>query len=63
MAETEDRPIGTTEAAEILGRSPRSVQRAANTGAIPILRRNSAGLLFSQKQIEEIAKKGMTPAP
>lgn len=63
MADAEDRPIGTVEAAEILGRSPRSVQRAANTGAIPILRKHSGGLLFSQKTIEDLAKKGDTPTP
>jgi hypothetical protein len=65
VADAEDRPIGTAKAAEILGRSPRSVQRAAHTGAIPVLGKlNERGdLLFSQKTIEDLAKKGETPEP
>lgn len=66
MADADDRPIGTAEAATILGRSQRSVQRGVNTGAIPILRKldNRRGdLLFSQKAIEELAKKGTPPTP
>jgi hypothetical protein len=65
VADAEDRPIGTAKAAEILGWNPRKVQRAAHTGAIPVVGKlNERGdLLFSQKTIEEIAKKGETPTP
>lgn len=41
------------------------MQRAAHTGTIPVLGKlNERGdLLFSQKTIEELAKKGITPEP
>lgn len=50
--------IGTADAASILGWTKRKVQRAAKTGAIPIVgtvgpQRN---LLFEEAAIEEIAQ-------
>lgn len=63
MADASNDPIGTAKAAEILGYSPRKVHRLANTGAIPIIGKlNARGdLLFSQKAIEELAKKEHEP--
>lgn len=57
MADDADRIIGTATAAEILGWTKRKVQRAANTGQIPIVgtvgpQRN---LLFEKAAIEEYA--------
>lgn len=66
MTDPEDRPIGTAKAAEILGWSTRKVQRAAATGAIPIVGKLDGrdALMFSQQTIEEIAaREGETPAP
>lgn len=64
MADAEIRPIGTAKAAEILGWTSRRVQRAAHTGAIPVVGKlNERGdLLFSEQAIQELAnKEGDTP--
>lgn len=52
-----DRIIGTPEAAEILGWHKRKVQRAANTGQIPIVGTLSARgeYLFDAEVIEQLA--------
>lgn len=57
MTEDEGPIIGTATAAEILGWTKRKVQRAAVTGAIPIV--GTVGpqknLLFDRSTVEEIA--------
>lgn len=56
--------LGTAEAAELLGFSPRKVHRLANTGALPIVGRlgQRGDLVFSQEALQEIAKKDSPPA-
>jgi phage terminase Nu1 subunit (DNA packaging protein) len=52
--------IGSEEAARILGKSPRTVQRLANTGEIPVIMRNigrRTEYAFDAAVIEEIAHK------
>lgn len=58
MAAAEDRIIGTPEAARILGWHKRKVQRAANTGQIPIVGTLTARgeYLFREDVIEELAR-------
>lgn len=53
------RIIGTSEAAAILGWDQRKVQRAANTGQIPIVGKlgGNERLVFDADVIEEIAHK------
>ena len=60
----DERIIGTADAAEILGVSQRTVQRAVKTGAIPIVRRIGRGdALLRATQIEELAHQGTPPEP
>lgn len=58
-AEEEPELIGTSTAAAILGWTPRKVQRAANTGQIPII--GTVGpqhnRVFRKDVIEEIARQ------
>jgi hypothetical protein len=57
MTEQGDRIIGTPEAAQILGWHKRKVQRAANTGQIPVVGTLAARgeYLFDADVIEKIA--------
>lgn len=54
--------IGTPEAAEILGWDKRKVQRAANTGQIPIVGRLGARgeYLFREDVVAELAEREHT---
>jgi hypothetical protein len=65
VADADDRIIGTAKAAEILGWHQRKVQRAANTGQIPIVGKlgTRQDLLFREADIEDLAKKGTQPEP
>ena len=62
VTEEERHLIGTSDAAVILGITPRSVQRKANTGQIPIV--GTLGVrgeyVFDEAVIEEHAKQEAT---
>lgn len=53
--------VGSTEAARILGTTERTVQRKANTGAIPIAAKipgRTGAYLFERADVEAIAHAG-----